>query len=270
MIGRVSLDIRDRVAIVTLRRPEKRNAVDPAMAREIEAAIDCYEGDPDVRAAVLAAQMAPGRPVFCAGHDLKHFRDHFGTPEEDAVTTPSGGFAGITAKERRKPLIAAVDGLATAGGCEIVLACDLVVASTRASFSIAEARWNLVASGGGGFRLAQRVGPSVALDMLLTAEPISGERAHQLGLVSRLTSPGQALPEALAVARRITSNGPLAVELSRRLVWETLGLPEHEAWPLLAQAADQVRRSDDLSEGLSAFAERRQPVWGRRRTRDRD
>jgi enoyl-CoA hydratase len=254
----------DGVAVLTLARPEKRNAVDPAMAREIEAAIDRYEADDDVRVAVLDAEIAPGRPVFCAGHDLEHFRTTFGTPQEDDVTTVTGGFAGVTRKARVKPLIAAVDGLATAGGCEMVLACDLVVASRRASFGIAEARWNLIAGGGGAFRLPRVVGPKVAMDMLLTAEPISAERAYQLGLVSRLVDDGGASEAALGVARTIAGNGPLAVRVDRSLVGTTWNADEETAWRLLDEASALVHRSADTREGLTAFAERRAPRWSGR------
>jgi enoyl-CoA hydratase len=253
--------LRDGVAVMTLDRPEKRNAIDPALATAIEAAIDRYESDDRVRVAVLEAEMLPGHPVFCAGHDLQHFRDTLGTVEEDAVTTPSGGFAGLTRKSRSKPLIAAVDGLATAGGCEMVLACDLVIASERAAFAIAEAKWNLVASGGGAFRLPRAVGRSVAMDMLLTAEPISGQRAFELGLVSRLAPVGAVSELAFEVAATIAANGPLAVALSRCLIEMTGSVTDDQAWRLLERAAALVRESGDLREGLSAFVERRAARW---------
>jgi enoyl-CoA hydratase/carnithine racemase len=260
----VLYEVQDRVAVLTLNRPEKRNAVDPLMAAQLEAAIDRYEADQEVLVAVLQARMAPGHAVFCAGHDLSHFRSTLGTPAEDAVTTPTGGFAGITRKARRKPLIAAVDGLATSGGCEIVLACDLVVASRRAGFALAEVRWNLVASAGGGFRLPRAVGRAVAMDMLLTAEPISGERAYQLGLASRLALEGEATATALEVAATITVNGPTAVAISRRLVEHSPGLSEPEAWEALDAAAAKVRASQDFLEGLAAFGEGRTARWSGR------
>jgi enoyl-CoA hydratase len=248
-------------AVITLARPEKRNAVDPEMASAIEEAIDRVESDDDVRVAILDAQMLPGYPVFCAGHDLKHFLETFGEAEETAVETASGGFAGLTRRSRTKPLIAAVDGLATAGGCEMVLACDVVVASEQASFCIAEARWNLVASGGGGFRLARMVGPKVATDMLLTAEPISGRRAYELGLVSRLAEVGRVTELAHEVAAQICRNGPLSVSLSRSLVDDTWSASVDEAWSMLEDAAAQVRASRDLLEGLTAYNEKRSPRW---------
>lgn len=252
------------IATLTLNRPDKCNAIDPPLSRAIEAAIDRYESDDGVRVAVLEARMHPGRPVFCAGHDLKHFQDTFGTPEEDAVTTSSGGFAGLTRKARSKPLIVAVDGLATAGGCEMVLACDLVIASERASFAIAEVRWNLVASGGGAFLLPRAVGRSVAMDMLLTAEPIGGRRAFELGLVSRLAPVDEVSAVAREVAATICENGPLAVALSKALVDSTNGVAEREAWLMLEQAGGLVRASEDLVEGLAAFNERREARWSGR------
>jgi enoyl-CoA hydratase len=261
-VPKITYDVRDRVALVTLSRPEKRNAIDAEMAMELEACIDRYEADDQVRVAVLAAEMAEGRPVFCSGHDLRHFQETFGSVEENAVETERGGFAGLTRRARTKPLIAAVDGLATAGGCEMALACDLVVASERAAFCIAEAKWNLVASGGGGFRLPRLVGPKVAMDMMLTAEPINGRRAYELGLVSRLVPAGEVTEAALAVAAQICANGPLSVLVSKQLVDATTwSRSEEEAWQLLDRAAAQVRASDDLVEGLAAFVEKRPPRW---------
>lgn len=257
----VQYAVSDSTAVITLARPEKRNAIDPEMAAAIEQAIDRLEADPDVRVGILEARMLPGYPVFCSGHDLKHFLDTFGGPEETEVETALGGFAGLTRRARTKPLVAAVDGLATAGGCEMALACDVIVASEQASFCLAEARWNLVASGGGGFRLPRMVGPKVAMDMLLTAEPISGRRAYELGLVSRLAAPGKVTELAHEVAAQICRNGPLSVALSRSLVESTWSVSVDEAWTMLEDAASQVRATQDLLEGLTAFREKRSPRW---------
>lgn len=211
----VLFEIRDQIGIITLNRPEKRNAIDPRMTIALEAVIDRIESDPGIRVGILRANIAKGRPVFCAGHDLTHFRETFGTPEEDAVTTASGGFAGFTRKLRRKPLIAAVDGLATSGGCEMVLACDIVLASRRASFALAEVKWNLVPTAGGAFRLPRALGRYVAMDALLTAEPISALRAYQLGLVSRLTSSAHLNVAAAQVATKIAANADRGTSGSR-------------------------------------------------------
>lgn len=257
----VKLDVVDQVAVITLNRPEKRNAIDAAMAEAIEMMVDRLESDPALRVGILRAEMGQGQPVFCAGHDLKHFRDHFGTDAEDAVTTARGGFAGITRRERQKPMIAVVDGLATSGGCEMVLACDIVVASDRAAFALAEVKWNLVASAGGSFRLPRAIGRFVATDALLTGESIPAERAYQLGLVSRLTSSENVDGLAMEIARKICRNGPRAVRLSRHIAAVSASIGDEEAWQMLDAAAREVRNSRDLHEGLAAFAERREPRW---------
>jgi enoyl-CoA hydratase/carnithine racemase len=257
----ILLDIHDHVAVITLNRPEKRNAIDPSMAEALEAAIDRIEGDPNIRVGILRAEIAKGRPVFCAGHDLAHFRESFGTPEEDTVTTTTGGFAGIAQKTRRKPMIAAVDGLATSGGCEIALACDIIVASRRAAFALAEVKWNLVPTAGGAFRLPRMVGRNVAMDAILTAEPISALRAYQLGLVSRLTTSASLDALAMQLAIKIASQAPMAVRLARDIVDRSADLTDDEAWLALDDAARKVRNSRDLQEGLTAFWQKRSPRW---------
>jgi enoyl-CoA hydratase len=258
---KVRFAVEDRVAIITLARPEKRNAIDPPMAVALEQAIDRVESDTGIRVAILRAEVTEERPVFCAGHDLTHFQETFGTPEEDAVTTATGGFAGLARKSRRKPLIAAVDGLATSGGCEMALACDIIIASRRASFALAEVRWNLVPTAGGAFRLPRAVGRCVAMDAILSAEPISARRAYQLGLVSRLTSSAELDAVAMNLARRIASNAPMAVRLARRLIDRADEVSEQEAWRALEAAAHEVRNSRDLQEGLAAFQQKREPQW---------
>lgn len=257
----VLVDVIGQVAVVTLNRPEKRNAINPAMAAALEAAIDRIENDPRIRAGVLRANMAKGHAVFCAGHDLTHFRETFGTDDEDAVTTMTGGFAGMTRKSRRKPMIAAVDGLATSGGCEIALACDIIIASHRAAFALAEVRWNLVPTAGGAFRLPRAIGRYAAMDALLTAEPIRGVRAYQLGLVSRLTTSSRLDATALEVAEKIAAHAPMAVRLAREIADRAAELSDDEAWTLLELAAREVRHSHDLQEGLAAFSQRRAPRW---------
>jgi enoyl-CoA hydratase/carnithine racemase len=257
----VVLEVEENVAIVTLNRPEKRNAIDPPMAAALEAAIDRIENDPKIRVGILRAETARGQPVFCAGHDLTHFRESFGRPDEDAVTTPTGGFAGLTRKVRRKPIVAAVDGLATSGGCEIALACDVILASRRAAFALAEVKWNLVPTAGGAFRLPRVIGRNVAMDAILTAEPISALRAYQLGLVSRLTSSANLDALARQVAANIASHGPMAVRIARDIVDRAAELDDADAWRALDEAARKVRNSRDLQEGLAAFWQKRSPQW---------
>jgi enoyl-CoA hydratase len=244
----------EHVVRVTLNRPQKRNAINGDMARAIEAAIDRVEADDHIRVAILRATSGGDRPVFCAGHDLAAAADG-----EDGSVTERGGFAGIVRRPRTKPLVAAVDGLATAGGLEILLACDVVVASDRASFGLAETRWNLVPGGGGLFRLTRIVGRPVAMDLLLTGQPMSAERAYQLGLVSRLTSAGTLDETALEVARTIAEHGPAAIRLCREIGTLAEFIDDDTAWHLSEQAYAEVSASEDTREGLRAFSERRPP-----------
>ncbi|MDQ6522959.1 enoyl-CoA hydratase-related protein [Nocardioides sp. LHD-245] len=254
----VELERHGAVAVVTLNRPEVRNAFDGPMARALGAAIDEVEADPGLRAAVLTATITEPRPVFCAGHDLRTIEDEFAGG--DQAMTERGGFAGFVTYRRTKPVVAAVDGLATSGGLEIVLACDLVVASRRSSFALAEVRWNLVAGAGGLFRLPWAVGRAAAMDMLLTGDAIDAERAHQLGLVSALvdTDPTAA---ALARAERIAGNGPLAVSASMRVCDRAFSDSEAELWAANDAALESIAGSEDLEAGLAAFAGRSTPTF---------
>ncbi len=249
----------DHVAVITLNRPEARNAVDREMALGLEAAVDRLENDPDVRVGVLCADTADQeRPVFCAGADLKAIRE---TGSADVLDTERGGFGGFVYRERTKPIVVAVDGLATAGGLEIVLAADVVVATTRSAFGLAEVRRNLIAAAGGLFRLPRAVGRAAAMDAILTGEPIDASRAYGLGLVSRLVEPGAARDEALRVAQQIVAAAPLAVRASRRVVLAA----EREDDATLRQVSrdllDELLASQDATEGLVAFAEKRPPRW---------
>ncbi|MEM1335410.1 MAG: enoyl-CoA hydratase-related protein, partial [Actinomycetota bacterium] len=174
------------------------------------------------------------------------------------------GFAGFVYRERTKPIIAAVDGLATAGGCEIVLAADLVVATTRSAFGLAEVKRNLIAGAGGLFRLPRAIGRAAAMEAILTGEPIAARRAHELGLVSRLVEPGEALDEAHRLAEQITACAPMAVWESRKVV---LAADDHDDETLKAMtdaAMRTVMSSEDIKEGLTAFIEKRPPQWSGR------
>src|SRR6188472_2986171 len=210
----VTYETDGRVALITLNRPDARNAVNSELANGLEAAIDRLEADDDVWLAILAANHeGQERPVFSAGADLKAIN-----AGDTGLNTKRGGFAGFVYRERRKPIIAAVDGLATAGGCEIVLASDLVVATTRSAFGLAEVKRNLVPGAGGLFRLPRAIGQAAAMEAILTGEPIDAERAYELGLVSRLVEPGAAFDEAMRLACQIADSAPLAVRASRRVV----------------------------------------------------
>jgi enoyl-CoA hydratase len=249
----------DRVGVITLNRPEARNAVDRALALALEAAIDRLEDDPDLRVGVLTANVdGQERPVFCAGADLKVIRE---TGTAATLDTDRGGFAGFVYREREKPIVVAVDGLATAGGMEIVLGADVVVATTRSSFGLAEVRHNLIAAAGGLFRLPRAIGRAPAMDAILTGEPIDATRAYQLGLVSRLAEPGAALETAMDVARAIALAAPLAVRASRQVV-RAAALADDDALRAASRALlDELLESDDAAEGLRAFAEKRPPEW---------
>jgi len=252
----IDYEVKGRVALLTLNRPDARNAINRQVAQEMEAAIDSMEADDDVWVGVLRAVTVGDKPTFCSGQDLKAI----GTPEGNSVTA-RGGFAGLAKRERKKPLIVAVDGLATAGGCEIVLSCDLVVASTRSSFGLAEVKRNLIAGAGGLYRLPRAIGRSTAMWAILTGEPISAERAYQLGLVTSLVEPGQAEAEAVRIAEQIAAAAPLAVYASREVVlgadWDT----DDNLQALTGRLFAEVLASDDTKEGLTAFIEKRAPQW---------
>jgi enoyl-CoA hydratase/carnithine racemase len=254
----VDYEVQGRVALITLNRPEARNAINGDVATEMEAAIDAMEDDPDVWVGVLRANTeGQDRPVFSAGADLKAINAGQGA----SLSTARGGFAGYAYRARRKPVIAAVDGLATAGGCEIVLASDLVVATTRSAFGLAEATRNLVAGAGGLFRLPRAVGRAVAMEAILTGEPIPAERAFQLGMVNRLVEPGAAEEAALALAAKICAAAPLAVWESRKVVLASDYEDDETLKAMTNAATAAVMRSEDLKEGLTAFIEKRAPQW---------
>lgn len=195
--------------------------------------------------------------MFCAGADLKAVNSGAG----GGLNTKRGGFGGFVYRERRKPIIAAVDGLATAGGLELTLACDLVVATTRSSFGLAEVKRNLIAGAGGLFRLPRAIGQAAAMEAILTGEPIPAERAYQLGLVSRLVEPGQAVDEALRLAGQITANAPLAVWASRKVVLAAAYEDDETLKRLTNEVFAGVLASEDTKEGLTAFIEKRTPNW---------
>jgi enoyl-CoA hydratase len=195
--------------------------------------------------------------VFSAGADLKAIA----SGKADELRTRRGGFGGITRRERTKPIIAAVDGPALAGGCELALACDLIVASRRAVFGVPEVKRSLVASAGGLFRLPRALGPQVAMELLLTGDPLSAERAYQLGMVNHLVEGGEALAGAEAMAQRINLNAPAAVRASRQVALAALSRNDDELWKLSAEQFVTVGQTEDFAEGPRAFIEKRPPVW---------
>ena len=254
----VTYESRDQVAVITLNRPDARNAVNGEVAAAMEVAIDRMEADDGIWVGIVQANTeGQERPVFCAGADLKAINSGQG----GSLMTERGGFAGFTYRERKKPVIVAVDGLATAGGCEIVLAADLVVASTRSAFGLAEVKRNLVAGAGGLFRLPRAIGRNAAMELILTGEPLTAERAHQLGLVNRLVEPGEATAEALRLAGQITAAAPLAVWESRKVVLAAATEDDDTLKRMTDEAMGVVMRSEDIGEGLTAFIEKRAPQW---------
>jgi enoyl-CoA hydratase len=240
-------------AVVKINRPEARNAVNGAVAEGIEGAIDQIESDDSVWVGIITGEP----PVFCAGADLKEIN----AGNAGGLATARGGFAGIVQRERSKPMIAAVDGPALAGGTEIVLSCDLVVASTTATFGIPEVKRSLVAGAGGLFRLGRKIPLNVAMELTLTGDPIDATRAHHFGLVNRLVEPGQALDAAIALAEQICANAPVAVRESRKIVLEATNAPDDVGWRMSAEGMGVAMTSEDFSEGLTAFIEKRPPVW---------
>ena len=249
----VDYEQRGRVALLTIRRPEARNAVNGDVAQGMEAGIDRLEADDDTWIGIVAGEG----PVFCAGADLKAIA----SGQAGGLQTERGGFGGIASRQRTKPMIAAVDGPAYAGGCEIVLSCDLVVASTRARFGVPEVKRSLVAAAGGLFRLAKVLPRNIATELVLTGDPISAERAHQFGMVNELCEPGEALATALALAERIAVNAPLAVRESLAVVKGAEGLSDDEALRLSGQAMARLSKTEDYAEGPRAFIEKREPQW---------
>ena len=244
----------DHVALVTLNRPEARNAVNGDVAQGLEAAIDATEADDDVWLVILTGS---GSAAFCAGADLKAVSSGQG----QALRTERGGFAGFVHATRRKPWIAAINGPALAGGCEIALACELRVAVPTARFGLPEVKRGLVASAGGLYRLPRALPQALALEMILTGEPISAERALQAGLVNALAEADGLLAAAQALAARITVNAPVAVRESLKVAKQALDLDDAGLRALSGQAQLAVMASEDYKEGPLAFIEKRAPRW---------
>ena len=244
----------DHVALVTLNRPEARNAVNGDVTQGLEAAIDATEADDDVWLVILTGS---GDAAFCAGADLKAVSSGQG----QGLRTERGGFAGFVHATRRKPWIAAINGPALAGGCEIALACELRVAVPTARFGLPEVKRGLVASAGGLYRLPRALPQALALEMILTGEPISAERALQLGLVNALAEPAGLLAAAQALAARITVNAPVAVRESLAVAKQALDLDDAGLRSLSGQAQQAVMASEDYREGPLAFIEKRAPRW---------
>jgi enoyl-CoA hydratase len=241
----------DGVLLITLNRPDQRNAVNVAVAEGVAAALERLDGDDDLRTAILTG----AGKGFSAGMDLKAFV----TGERPYVE--GRGFAGIVQGPPSKPIIAAIEGFAVAGGFEVALACDLIVASRGARLGIPEVKRSLIAAGGALLHLPRRIPYHLAMELALTGDPIDAERGYEIGIVNRLAEPGQAVAVARELAAAIAANGPLALDATKRIMRAQQDWPQDEAWARQAEISDPVFDSEDAREGATAFAERREPVW---------
>ncbi|WP_028656958.1 crotonase/enoyl-CoA hydratase family protein [Nocardioides sp. J54] len=246
----LDVERRGTVLVLRLNRPHVRNAIDQALASAVASALDELDADDDLRIAVLTG--AGG--TFCSGMDLKAF-----ARGERVVT--HRGFGGITERPPEKPIIAAVEGWALAGGCEMALACDLLVAARDARFGIPEVKRGLVAAAGGLSRLPLALPHPVAMELALTGAPLPADQAHRWGLVNRLVEPGQAFETALELATTIAENAPLALRTSKWIMTRTSGWSGGGWWEEQSARVDEVMASYDATEGATAFAEKRPPRW---------
>ena len=254
MSAPVLVERRGAVLVMTLNRPAQRNAVTRAVSLAVAAALDTLDADPDLRVGIVTGSGGS----FCSGMDLKAFVDGE-RPELDGR-----GFAGVTEAPPAKPLIAAVEGYALAGGCELALACDLIVAGEGAMFGLPEASRGLVAGSGGLVRLRERIPPAIALEYALTAARMDAATAHRWGLVNRLVPTGGALDAALALAAEIAANAPLSVAVSKAIMAAAPDWPVGERWARQRPMVEAVLGSEDAQEGARAFAEKRAPTWSGR------
>ncbi|OBB96153.1 crotonase/enoyl-CoA hydratase family protein [Mycobacterium sp. 852002-40037_SCH5390672] len=246
----VLVEQRDRILIITINRPRAKNAVNSAVANGLAAAVDRLDNETGLSVGILTG--AGGS--FCAGMDLKAFA-------RGELPIVEGRGMGFTERPPVKPLIAAVEGYALAGGTELALATDLIVASKDSAFGIPEVKRGLVAGGGGLLRLPQRIPSAIAMELALTGENLSAERAHALGMVNVLADPGNALDAAIALAEKIAANGPLAVAATKRIIVESRGWSPEDMFAEQNKLLAPVFSSNDAKEGAIAFAEKRPPKW---------
>ena len=239
------------VLIITINRPAVRNAIDRETSEAIASAMDQLDNDPSLSIGILTGSGQH----FCSGMDLKAFL------KGERVELEGRGLAGIAERPPVKPLIAAVEGYALAGGCEIALACDLIVAANNSQFGIPEVKRGLIAGSGGLMRLPQRIPPQIALEYALTGKPMTAKDAAHWGLVNRLTEPGGALSEARVLALEISQNGPLAVRMTKHIMSQSPNWPADQKWPQQNEILERVIASNDAREGALAFSEKRAPRW---------
>lgn len=246
--------VEGHIGVVRLNRPDKRNAVNGDVASAMDWIVKATESDPDVRVVILGS-TSDG--AFSAGADLSEISKGRG----HTLSTPDGGFGGLATARREKPWIAAVNAPALAGGCELALSCDMIVAAETARFGLPEVKRGLFAGAGGVFRLTRRLPASIAFELIATGDPIDAPRAHALGLVNRCVAPDRVTEEALALARAIAVNAPLSVRESLKVARASFDHPETELWQLSRRTSALVFSSEDAKEGPVAFLEKRAPVW---------
>jgi enoyl-CoA hydratase len=251
MTDEVLIDRDNGVMIITINRPEAKNAINLAVAEQIAAALDALDAEDDMRVAILTG--AGGS--FCAGMDLKAF------VRGENPFVPGRGFGGMAEKSSDKPLIAAVEGYALAGGLEIAIACDLILAADNSAFGIPEVKRGLVAGAGGVFRLPRQISPRVALELGLTGDFIDAQRAFDLGLINSIHPAGSVLDAAKALAAKIAANGPLAVKVTKQVMLSQADWSTEELFAKQQPYLNPVFSSEDAIEGATAFAEKRAPVW---------
>ncbi len=249
-MSEVLTEVRDGILIVTLNRPEAKNAATKLLSEMVAAAMDELDSNDDLRVGIITG--AGG--TFCSGMDLKGFL------RGETPFVKGRGFAGLTEAPPKKPLIAAINGYALAGGFEIMLTCDLVVANKDAKFGIPEAKRGLAAAAGGLMRLPRQVSPRLAMELALTGNMITAGRAYEMGLINRVTD-GDALDGALELAAAITANGPLAVARSKQVIVESREWSEAEMWSKQSETLGTLFMTEDAREGAAAFAEKRKPNW---------
>lgn len=251
MSDEVLVDIADGIMTITLNRPEAKNAANRALAEGVAAAMDELDSNDDIRVAILTG--AGG--TFCSGMDLKAFV----SGETPAIE--GRGFGGLTEAPPKKPLIAAVEGYALAGGLELMISCDLIVAADNAKFGIPEVKRGLAAAAGGLVRLPRQIPSRLAMELALTGDFVSAQRAYEMGLINRVVAAGTALDEAKALAATICANGPLAVRVSKQVVVDSAEWSAEDVWKNQGALVMPVFTSEDAIEGATAFAEKRAPNW---------
>ena len=250
----VLYEIDDRhVVTLTINRPDARNAVNGDVARMMEEGLDRFEADDDARVAIITGAGT----AFCAGADLKEVA----SGNARSISTKRGGFAGLVVRDRTKPVIAAVNGTAVAGGCEILLACDMAVVAEGVKIGVPEVKRSLVAAAGALWRLPRAVGPARAAEMALTGDPITADEALAAGLINAVVPAGEVMDAARALAARVTVNAPLAVQASRTVLTKAFEATEGELYRASNQAIASLMDTEDFAEGPRAFIEKRPPVW---------